>query len=132
MTYAEKLQDPRWQKKRLEILQRDNFRCTCCGDDKATLHVHHVKYKGEPWEVDNSLLRTLCNVCHFAHEFYKDTIIRKIVKTKFPSGDIWLIFSDNWTIVSFVQNKEIIDNVALSAETIEILFNESRKFITNG
>lgn len=27
MTYAEKLKDPRWQKKRLRILERDAFAC---------------------------------------------------------------------------------------------------------
>ena len=25
--YVEKLKDPRWQRKRLEIMQRDGFRC---------------------------------------------------------------------------------------------------------
>ncbi len=29
MTYAEQLKDPRWQKRRLEILQRDEWRCLC-------------------------------------------------------------------------------------------------------
>jgi 5-methylcytosine-specific restriction endonuclease McrA len=28
--YSEKLRDPRWQKKRLEIFQRDNFICQNC------------------------------------------------------------------------------------------------------
>ena len=35
MGYSEKLKDPRWQKKRLEILERDNFRCQYCGDKNA-------------------------------------------------------------------------------------------------
>ncbi len=64
MKYSEKLKDPRWQRKRLEILSRDNWKCTKCGDDKSTLHVHHEKYKGEPWEIDNSKLKTVCHVCH--------------------------------------------------------------------
>lgn len=65
MTYAEKLKDPRWQKKRLEIMQRDNFAClNCCSKDK-TLNVHHVIYvKGlDPWDYGDSLL-TLCEECH--------------------------------------------------------------------
>lgn len=66
MTYAEKLKDPRWQKKRLEILSRDNFTCSNCGDTELTLHVHHVVYfKGdEPWEATNDTLDTLCSDCH--------------------------------------------------------------------
>lgn len=64
MTYSEKLKDPRWQRKRLEILNRDNWKCTNCGNDKLTLHVHHEKYFGEPWEIDNSKLKTICHKCH--------------------------------------------------------------------
>lgn len=32
MTYSQKLRDPRWQKKRLEILERDSFTCQHCHD----------------------------------------------------------------------------------------------------
>lgn len=75
MTYSEKLKDPRWQKKRLEVLQRDEFTCLFCGDTKSTLHVHHAIYfKGlNPWEYDDSELITLCESCHeFEHEMKKD------------------------------------------------------------
>lgn len=66
MTYAEKLKDPRWQKKRLEILNRDGFKCTRCESEKKTLHVHHLYYnKGfEPWEARSEHLETLCEDCH--------------------------------------------------------------------
>lgn len=63
-TYSEKLKDPRWQKKRLQILERDNFSCTHCGDNKTTLHVHHISYSGNPWDVKDDLLTTLCESCH--------------------------------------------------------------------
>jgi ribosomal protein L37AE/L43A len=65
-TYAEKLLDPKWQKKRLEILQRDNFTCQGCLDKESTLHVHHKTYiKGrEPWDYDNYNFITLCETCH--------------------------------------------------------------------
>lgn len=65
-SYYQKLLDPRWQKKRLEILNRDNFQCQQCGDDKATLHVHHGYYERglEPWEYDDDTLHTLCEGCH--------------------------------------------------------------------
>ncbi len=64
MTYSEKLKDPRWQKKRLEILNRDEFTCRLCGDDKLTLHVHHICYNGNPWEANSDRLITLCEACH--------------------------------------------------------------------
>ena len=64
--YLEKLKDPRWQKKRLKILKRDEFQCTNYGDGKNTLHVHHIAYhlNKEPWDIENKLLQTLCKTCH--------------------------------------------------------------------
>ncbi len=64
--YSELLKDPRWQRKRLEILERDNWTCQWCKDKDSTLHVHHKKYQSgkKPWEYDNSYLLTLCEGCH--------------------------------------------------------------------
>jgi len=64
--YLNKLKDPRWQKKRLEILKRDNFCCQACFESKKTLHVHHIVYgsKKDPWDYDESDLITLCEECH--------------------------------------------------------------------
>lgn len=64
--YSEKLRDPRWQKRRLEIFQRDEFSCQRCQDDKSTLHVHHRRYLAghEPWEYEDCDLVTLCESCH--------------------------------------------------------------------
>lgn len=65
-TYAEKLKDPRWQRKRLEIFQRDGFMCMSCTSEGETLHVHHRYYeKGlDPWDYTNEALVTLCEGCH--------------------------------------------------------------------
>lgn len=64
-TYREKLLDPRWQKKRLEIFNRDGFACRDCGEKSKTLHVHHCSYsKGGPWNTEDALLLTLCEDCH--------------------------------------------------------------------
>lgn len=64
--YAEKLRDPRWQKKRLLILERDGWKCACCGEDQEMLVVHHLVYHAlkEPWEYEDSELVTFCEKCH--------------------------------------------------------------------
>lgn len=64
--YSEKLKDPKWQKCRLLILERDNWECQWCGDEESTLHVHHLIYEQdkEPWEYEDELLVTLCENCH--------------------------------------------------------------------
>lgn len=70
MTYAQKLRDPRWQKRRLEILQRDGFKCCVCGDTEKELHVHHKHYqKGFlPWQYEDDMLISLCFSCHLEIE----------------------------------------------------------------
>jgi 5-methylcytosine-specific restriction endonuclease McrA len=64
--FSEKYNDPRWQRKRLEIFSRDNWSCLNCGDATSELAVHHKKYYDgkEPWEYDDSNLITLCINCH--------------------------------------------------------------------
>lgn len=66
MTYAELLKHPKWQRKRLEALQAADFKCSRCGADEVTLHVHHIEYiKGnKPWEYELSELAVLCELCH--------------------------------------------------------------------
>lgn len=65
ISYSEKLRDPRWQAKRLRIMERDRFTCRDCRDSTKHLHVHHCHYiKGEPWDTPDELLLTLCEDCH--------------------------------------------------------------------
>jgi hypothetical protein len=73
--YSEKLKHPLWQKKRLEIFNRDDFTCQICGDTETQLHVHHKKYfEGVyPWEYDNKQLITYCENCHQEVEEQKKT-----------------------------------------------------------
>ena len=65
-SYIEKLKDPRWQKKRVEILERDHWSCVSCREKTQTLHVHHLfyLYGKEPWDIPNGFLITLCEKCH--------------------------------------------------------------------
>lgn len=64
--YKEKLRDPRWQKRKSEILIRDNFTCIGCGNTKDNLQVHHLEYLGniDPWDYPDDMLKTLCEHCH--------------------------------------------------------------------
>jgi len=65
-TYRQKLLDPRWQKRRLDILSRDGWKCQGCGAADKTLHVHHRRYaeSGDPWDVGDDALVSLCEACH--------------------------------------------------------------------
>jgi 5-methylcytosine-specific restriction endonuclease McrA len=65
-TYQELLLDPRWQRKRLMIMLRDNFTCQRCFNDRETLCIHHFAYQPGllPWEYDDEDLITWCIICH--------------------------------------------------------------------
>ena len=71
--YTEKFKDPRWQKKRLEILEREKWMCEDCGDKATQLHIHHGYYeKGlDPWDYNSDTLHCLCKDCH---EYQQDTL----------------------------------------------------------
>ena len=66
MTYSEQLRHPNWQRRRLEVLQRDEFACQQCFDTETTLHVHHRAYiRGRPaWDYPLEAMVTLCESCH--------------------------------------------------------------------
>jgi hypothetical protein len=70
-TYGELLKDPRWQRKRLEVMQRDAWSCQNCGDKTTNLQVHHRRYdRGKkPWEYGDDVLVTLCENCHVREGF---------------------------------------------------------------
>ena len=57
-----------WKEKRLRILQRDNYRCAHCGNqkDEKDLQVHHLEYVdgNKVWECPDDYLITLCKRCH--------------------------------------------------------------------
>jgi len=85
MNYLEKLKDPMWQKKRLEIFKRDGWVCKYCGDINSTLHVHHLRYRSniDPWEYSNDDLKTLCEYCHGVEKDYRhatETVLLDILK----------------------------------------------------
>lgn len=66
MTYSEKLKDPRWQRRRLEVLEAAGWCCSQCQSADKTLHVHHNFYRSrtEPWNYPDHALRVLCEECH--------------------------------------------------------------------
>lgn len=93
MAYSEKLKSPLWQRKRLEVMQRDNFKCSCCSNDKIQLQVHHIEYfeSLEPWEYPNDMLVTLCEPCHSKELIrfkYENKLLQSLKTNGFLADDI--------------------------------------------
>ena len=117
MNYTEKLKSPKWQKKRLEVLQRDDFKCCLCNDTETELHVHHLKYTNEPYDAPLYDLQTLCKHCHYYVTFYlKD-------ECEFYNEDI-----NNFKIIKSVNSLIISFEFSISIYLIRI--NEIEKFGT--
>lgn len=59
------LQTKEWRRKSKEVMTRDGFKCTKCGETH-NLNVHHTYYyPGKtPWEYTSNSLKTLCESCH--------------------------------------------------------------------
>lgn len=76
MTYAEKLKDPRWQKRRLEVFNKADWKCEDCGAGDKELQVHHCYYirSLEPWEHGNDLLICVCPDCHKKRQAKEEAI----------------------------------------------------------
>ena len=91
--YAQKFKDPRWQKKRLKILERDDFECQICYDRESTLHIHHRYYikDREPWDYEDEAFATLCEDCHDDESRSIKPVMDSfigLVKTRFFSNEI--------------------------------------------
>ena len=92
LTYSEKLRDPRWQKMRLKIMERDKFACRKCFSERETLNVHHKEYRYgcEPWEYPAELLITLCEPCHKGEHRMEAQSTQRAARAKVPTGsDVW-------------------------------------------
>jgi 5-methylcytosine-specific restriction endonuclease McrA len=113
IAYAEKLTDPRWQKRRLEVMQRDDWKCVSCRNHTMQLEVHHIDYWDgkQPWEYDIDMLITLCHSCHkeenkrHRHEKY---LMNSLKYSHFTAVDIQhlanLLMQDK-KVGSFLRNK---------------------------
>ena len=122
MTYLEKLKDPRWQKKRLEILQRDEWICQCCFDTESTLNVHHRIYSKnkEPWDYDNKYLLTLCEECHAEEKNQRkeeEQLLLHVLREKFLTAEI------NSLAIGF-HNMELVHLPGVQASAIEYMLED--------
>lgn len=79
--YSALLKSPMWQKKRLDILNKNGFKCEECGDyENNQLHVHHGYYeKGKkPWEYPDCCYHVLCSDCHLERHKIESNLKKRL------------------------------------------------------
>jgi hypothetical protein len=126
--YMKKLRDPRWQRKRLEIMQRDDFTCQHCFENGKTLHVHHTFYVSgrDPWDYPDNTLMTLCEDCHENEtemgRGFRDDLITMLAQR----GFLWSDFEQLCNAVhGWVGNHPMVDATILNwAMTTPSVWNE--------
>jgi 5-methylcytosine-specific restriction endonuclease McrA len=102
--YFERLQDPRWKKRRDEIVARDGFTCVRCLLALRPLEVHHRWYtKPNPWDEPEYNLETLCDKCHDKEHADDNNIftLRQFVHIAHAQGN----WDDLWQFAHYVPNE---------------------------
>lgn len=101
-SWAERLRDPRWQKKARQIAEIANWTCEDCGCKTRTFEVHHTAYipGKDPWEYDISLLILLCFKCHDKRQGLEDGFrvalgrITRWLKPEQLEEEVWRVLKD--------------------------------------
>lgn len=91
-SYSEKLRDPRWQRRRLEIMQLALFQCQRCATIDVPLNIHHIVYRrgAEPWDYDDEDLACLCEDCH-DREHRAIDMLRRLIRKGHPENIVQLV-----------------------------------------
>jgi hypothetical protein len=109
--YAEKLKDPRWQKLRLQVFERDGWRCRVCDQKDNTLHAHHTYYDNNtegPWDYPQETIVTLCDTCHEKEHAVLPAVRNNLVKRL--SADGFVTSLDLMFLTMFIDDiKKAID-----------------------
>lgn len=115
-----------WQKKRLEIFDRDNLTCQICGAKHVQLHVHHKYYDKDlltlAWDYPDRVYQTLCEACHKAiTEHYKTYGNIREFDVMRDNNDIFIYSQGKLIIHQEKSNIEIQENTCIKA--VQFLIN---------
>lgn len=127
MKYADLLLDPRWQRKRLEVMQSAGWKCERCSAAHLTLHVHHTQYvPGRmPWEYERPELECLCETCHgtehgkLSTASVSLTVARKPVKRRTVISPPLGLQAERALVRAMLTDPSCIDSVTEAIATID-------------
>ena len=124
--FTDQYKDARWQKKRLEIMERDGFKCRSCGrgdGDEIMLSVHHAYYESgkKVWDYPNETLITWCQECHEKrHKCQKEIALylsalskddHQVVYEATVGGGIDMVLMSNVLFLESMGDKELTHRI---------------------
>ena len=113
MDYSAQLKSPLWQKKRLKVMERDNWKCQKCGSTVITLNVHHIDYIPgiKAFEYPDDMLQTLCENCHAAEKQrpkWETDLLTSLKMNGFLAYDVWHLATKLYTDERFREHIKAI------------------------
>lgn len=125
-SYWEQLKHPKWQRKRLEVLNAAGFKCSRCGDADDTLHVHHSYYeRGKaPWDYPTASLHALCEDCHEYHQANMQAFQQQLGRLSLGNTEL---------VYGFAMGVDMYENPAMPVPVfnVRIAFGIAHAFGTN-
>jgi len=133
MSYSDKLKHPKWQKKRLEILNRDSWACKYCSDTESQLHVHHLKYTTkEPYDELSENLVATCQDCHRLLEAIKLSTYNNYSSIiLIEKGKEFIVaYSADWVYIFKIDTMLLI--IAMASGALQGIIKTHNKLFSNG
>lgn len=126
--YSELLRHPFWQRRRLEIFNRDNFTCRKCLDKESNLQIHHLYYIAthKPWDYPDEALITLCELCHTKAEFHKWLL----TKGQAALIRLGLIYEDRMEVIALLYSK--VKHNHYKQEVLQYIDDTKKFVLTDG
>jgi hypothetical protein len=129
LTYFEKLKDPRWQKLRLQVFERDLWTCQSCYNTENTLHCHHRYYEKdkEPWEYPLTAFETLCASCHESETGDRPDAEKELMQSLRKAGLSAFFVAELAFIFSYIPAGQRLDELLVTSLRLAILDNSLSK-----
>lgn len=115
--YWELLRDPRWQRRRLEVMGRARFACETCGSEDKTLNVHHKLYRkgAMPWEYPDAELQCLCEECHENEHEWKSAIDTVLARLDAGTLEFILGYAEGHLALSLTAEEQDIARISVKS-----------------
>lgn len=119
--YKSQYMHPKWQKRRLEMLESAEYKCQSCEDTEKTLHVHHKRYiKGrDVWDYADSDLNVLCETCHQLEHSTRDNLNEILARLEsYQTSDLTCLLVGFLNYIGIAGEKETKDYMTMNESAV--------------